>query len=363
MRDRPFPIGPSSAKSKRRPGWKSSAKAAGAAWAATLPTSSRRPGCGALAAKHCLAVANGTSALLLRWRRWVSAPVTKSSCRLCLSRRSMPFPAPRAAVFVDTDPEPSRSTPGRSRPRSPRGPAVSSPCIWAAPPPIWTRSPRSRPAQIPVLEDACQAHLAEWRGRKVSTLGEIGCFSFQGSKNLNAGEGGAILTNSDGLFEQCKSFQNNGRGLRPRAFRTSGMRRISDHRVSGCLVVAADHAARRAIPPPRAKRGLLDGVPQRGEGDRPARIYEGCTRNAYHLYMFRYNRAQFEGLPRAKFLDALMPRGSASGGYQPLDKEPFLKNTLQSRGFQAIYGRERISEYLEKRTVPPMTSSARSPSG
>ena len=74
--------------------------------------------------------------------------------------------------------------------------------------------------KLPVLEDACQAHLAEWRGRKVSTLGDLGCFSFQATKNLNSGEGGAILTNNEQLFDQCKSFQNNGRGMRLRGSRT-----------------------------------------------------------------------------------------------------------------------------------------------
>ena len=44
--------------------------------------------------------------------------------------------------------------------------------------------------KVPVVEDACQAHLAEWRNKKVSTLGDLGCFSFQASKNLNSGEGG-----------------------------------------------------------------------------------------------------------------------------------------------------------------------------
>ena len=52
----------------------------------------------------------------------------------------------------------------------------------------------------------------------MSTLGDLGCFSFQGSKNLNSGEGGAILTNSDQLIEQCKSFQNNGRGAATAGF-------------------------------------------------------------------------------------------------------------------------------------------------
>ena len=70
-----------------------------------------------------------------------------------------------------------------------------------------------------VIEDACQSHLAEWRGKKVGTLGDLGCFSFQASKNLNSGEGGAIITSDDALLETCYRFHNNSRGrLRPPAF-------------------------------------------------------------------------------------------------------------------------------------------------
>ena len=57
----------------------------------------------------------------------------------------------------------------------------------------------------------------------------------------------------------------------------------------------------------------------------PARMYEGCTRNAYHLYMFRYQKEHFANLPRARFLKALSAEGiPCSGGYSPLNKEPLL---------------------------------------
>ena len=63
--------------------------------------------------------------------------------------------------------------------------------------------------RLPVVEDACQSHLAEWRGRKAGTLGTTGCFSFQVSKNLSSGEGGAVLSNDEALLAKCYSFHNN----------------------------------------------------------------------------------------------------------------------------------------------------------
>ena len=100
-------------------------------------------------------------------------------------------------VFVDTDVETfqidarkiaarhHRPHAGRSMPVHLGGAAADLDAILAA----------AGARDVPVVEDACQAHLAEWKGRKVGTYGRAGCFSFQASKNLNCGEGGAILTN------------------------------------------------------------------------------------------------------------------------------------------------------------------------
>src|SRR5215510_7515243 len=68
--------------------------------------------------------------------------------------------------------------------------------------------------KIPVLEDACQSVLGEWKGRKLGTYGAAGCFSFQASKNLNSGEGGAILFNDAELRERAYTFHNNGSGTK-----------------------------------------------------------------------------------------------------------------------------------------------------
>ncbi len=93
-------------------------------------------------------------------------------------------------VFVDTDPETFQMDARKLEAAiTPRTRAIipvhlgGNVCDLDAILPIAARH------NVPVLEDACQAHLAEWRGRKVGTFGLAGCFSFQASKNLNSRRG------------------------------------------------------------------------------------------------------------------------------------------------------------------------------
>lgn len=59
-----------------------------------------------------------------------------------------------------------------------------------------------------VLEDAAESHGAEYEGRKVGGIGDIGCFSFYGNKIITCGEGGMVVTNDRKIADRCRSLKN-----------------------------------------------------------------------------------------------------------------------------------------------------------
>jgi perosamine synthetase len=61
-----------------------------------------------------------------------------------------------------------------------------------------------------VIEDAAQAHGAEWDSRRAGTFGEAGCFSFYPTKNMTTGEGGIVTTNNGAMAARMRSFRNHG---------------------------------------------------------------------------------------------------------------------------------------------------------
>ncbi len=66
-----------------------------------------------------------------------------------------------------------------------------------------------------VVEDACQAHGALYRGIRIGSLGDAACFSFYPAKNLGAlGDGGAIVTNNDQVAEQARILRNCGQSIK-----------------------------------------------------------------------------------------------------------------------------------------------------
>lgn len=209
---------------------------------------------------------------------------------------------------------------------------------------------------ITVVEDACQAHLAEWRGKRSGTLGKAGCFSFQASKNLNSGEGGAIVSDDAEFIEQCYAFHNNGRARKVTnynfSYASNGLNlRLTEFQ--GALLLAQMRRVEAQSSTREQNARYLTLQFKNIEGITPAIDYGGTTRNAYHLYMFRYDAAAFSGLPRNTFIKAMNAEGiGCGGGYSPLTEEPFLKARLESDGYKKLYGEKRIAEVMEQNRCP-----------
>src|SRR5262249_393372 len=68
----------------------------------------------------------------------------------------------------------------------------------------------ARRYNIHVIEDAAEAHGAEFRGRRAGSFGDINAFSFYGNKILTTGEGGMIVTDDDKLAERSRLLRNQG---------------------------------------------------------------------------------------------------------------------------------------------------------
>lgn len=63
---------------------------------------------------------------------------------------------------------------------------------------------------LKIIEDACHGPLSEYNGKKLGTIGDVGCFSFFANKNISTGEGGMLITNDTEFFERAKLLRSHG---------------------------------------------------------------------------------------------------------------------------------------------------------
>ena len=109
-------------------------------------------------------------------------------------------------VFVDVDPDHYTMDPARLQAAmSPRTKAIMPVHLYGQPADMDPILEIAGRRGIPVIEDACQAHGAEYHGRRCGSIGRLGCFSFYPGKNLGAyGEGGAVVTNDAALASRVR---------------------------------------------------------------------------------------------------------------------------------------------------------------
>lgn len=238
-------------------------------------------------------------------------------------------------VFVDIDPTTNTIDPHRIEAAiTPKTTAIVPVHIGGLPADMDGVMAVAERAGLPVLEDACQAWGARWRDRGAGTIGALGCFSFQESKNITGGEGGAVVTDDRKLRDRVWSLHNTGRDPgRPGMFDFAMIgRNLRMTEWQAAILLAQlerlpeqmdrrDYAAARLT-------AALSEIP----GLTPLRIDPRVTRCAWHLYQLRYDPGAFGGRARAAFLAALGAEGvPASGGYLALPRVEAVRDAIRER--------------------------------
>jgi len=180
-----------------------------------------------------------------------------------------------------------------------------------------------------VIEDAAQAHGAEWNGRRIGGDGDMAIWSFQSSKNLTSGEGGALSTNNEEVGEDAWSIMNCGRRKDRQwyeHFILGSNFRMTEFQAAVLLKqlakVEGQMKTRDKSATYLAKR--LKEV----EGIAPLESYPQTTRHAHHLFIMRYDKSSFGGVPKEKFVQAMNKEGIplAPGYTVPLHELPAIRN-------------------------------------
>lgn len=261
--------------------------------------------------KHCAAVNSGTSALHLAL---LAAGIEPGDEVITVS---MTFVATTAAilytgarpVFVDVDPATWTMDPALiERAITPRTRAIMPVHLHGLMADMDPIMEIARRHGLWVIEDAAQAHGAEYKGRRAGSVGDLGCFSFYPGKNLGAfGEGGAVVTNSSQLAQRISLLRNWGQDAKY-SHVLQGYNYRMDAIQGAVLNVKMNHIeawteARRAV------AARYDLLLERARCGRPARPQ--FSRHVYHVYAVQLDR-------RDDVQDALGAAGISTGIHYPV---------------------------------------------
>jgi len=177
----------------------------------------------------------------------------------------------------------------------------------------------ARRHNLKVIEDCAQAHLAEYKGRLVGTLGDIGCFSFQQSKQMTTGDGGMVITRDEGLGIRARLFADkawprNIPGLN-RSHLFLGMNyRMTE--LQGAVGLAQSTKLPAIVARRRATTALLTRLLGDAPGIQPPYVIPGAN-SAWWTYTFSIDPDVLHVTPQ-QFAAAIKAEGMPFGiGYIP----------------------------------------------
>ncbi len=315
----------------------------------------------AVGTERCLAVVNGTNALVTALAQFniqagdevIIPPYTFiATATAVLSNGALP-------VFVDVDPETFQIDPAKIEAKiTSRTKAIIPVHILGLPADMAPIMAIAKKHNLIVIEDACQAHLAEYQHKKVGNIGNAGCFSFQNSKNLAVGEGGAIVSNDHAFMDRCFSYTNFGNPYGTAVGSVSGGSNMQGTKLRWTEYQAAIGLAQlRRLDAQTTLRNenatylksMIKDIP----GITPYRLYDKVNKAAFHLFPFRYDAQKFKGLSRTNFLQALRAEDiPCSSGYAALNTQPFLAEAFKSNIYHNAYPKDLLASYQEHNHCP-----------
>jgi len=305
-------------------------------------------------ARYCVATASGTTALLTTLGALGLGPGDEvilppytfvASFNVITSNYALP-------IFVDVDADTFQLDPKKIDAAITTNTKVILPVhVGGSPADMTAINDVAKARKVTVIEDACQAPLAEVNHQPVGTIGLGGCFSFQASKNLNSGEGGAVLTNDESFYNLCFNFHTPGGGKSaPSSGRASNFR-LTEFQAS--ILLSQYDRFEEQSKSRDANASYLSEMLNKIPGISPAKLATGCTRSGWHLYMLRYDRRHFADIPREKLLKELAKAGvSASSGYSRLNKTSHVQALASNPHYIRIYGKETMSRWLTAHECP-----------
>jgi dTDP-4-amino-4,6-dideoxygalactose transaminase len=200
-----------------------------------------------------------------------------------------------------------------------------------------------------VIEDACQAHGAEYNGRRVGTLGDAACFSFYPGKNLGAfGEAGAVVTRNAELQDKIRILRDHGQ-VRKYYHSVVGWNCRMDGIQAAVLRIKLRHLERytelRRTHAAHYDRALS------GIGELTVPVHAAWARHVYHVYAIRVNH-------RDEVMQLLAEKGVGSAVHYPVPVH--LQEAYRSLGYQRgtfPIAERCATEFLSLPMFPELTSA------
>jgi dTDP-4-amino-4,6-dideoxygalactose transaminase len=188
--------------------------------------------------------------------------------------------------------------------------------------------PLARKYGLHVIEDCAQAHDAEWDGRRVGTLGDLGCFSLQQSKQITTGDGGIVITNDDELALRARNFHDK---FYDRSSANRGVLRLGvNYRMTelqGAVALAQTRKLDSILGRRRHTSELLTSYLQGIPGIRPPWIHPKA-RHSYWIYALQIDEGVL-GCTVEDFRAAVqaegLPWGTGYAGGIPICMYPALR--------------------------------------